>query len=406
MKRFILAVALLCALPRPAGAVDPFVVRPQLFALANGLRVYVQPVHAKRDVLISGTIEVSPGFDPPGKTGTGSVASALLASGAAPEDRARMAFGTSFSFAGAAGEFDRALAVLARSEQLTTFARAAFSDALARERAAVADRRTDADAVARIAFERALYVRGDPAVRIETDESLAAIRRSDVEAYARRYFRPDRTSLVVAGDVDPAVVYAAVERRFGSWRNTGPRPEIRLPALPPVRRAVIVLPVRAGPARAQLGRPAVGRSDPDFTAFNLLSAVLAGRGVHSELLVTRERGILSIRVDAPPGGIAAGMRRAKAALHRLSTEPVPAAEWAEARAALLAGARSSSDQLAKIAALCERIADNRLPLDYYATIDARYGSVTPADGLRVARRYLRSDDDVEVYLTPPAKSPP
>jgi zinc protease len=404
MKRLVIALILLGALCRPVRGDDAFVIHPQLFTLANGLRLYVQRVHATSDVLIGGTIEVSPAFDPPGKTGTGSIASALLASAAAPEDRARMAFGTSFSFAGTAGDFDRALAVLARGEQLTRFAPAAFTDAVVRERAAVDARASDADAVASIAFERALHAPDDPTLRLDTGASLNAIRRSDVEAYARRYFRPDRTTLVIVGDVDPATVHAAVERRFGGWRNDGPRPEIRLPPLPPVRRAVIAIPVAGETVKAHLGRPAIGRRDPDFAALNLLSAVLTGRGTQSELLVTGERGIFAVRLSASSHDIAGEVRRAKAAIRRLSTETVPVAEWERARGALLDGARTSADQLAKISALCERIADNRLPLDYYTTIDARYEAATPADGLRVARRYLRSDDDVEVYVGPFGKA--
>jgi len=126
--KFALAILVLTlALGGGVRADETFQVQPQAFTLANGLRLYVQPVHAHHDLLVSGTIEVSPAFDPPGKTGTGNLASALLASGAASEDRAKMAFGTSFSSAGDAGDLERVLAVLARAERSLAFSSRDFT---------------------------------------------------------------------------------------------------------------------------------------------------------------------------------------------------------------------------------------------------------------------------------------
>jgi zinc protease len=400
MKRGFLVLMMALVLGSSARADEAYRIHPQLFTLANGLRLYVQPAHANHDLLIGGTIEVSPAFDPPGQTGTGIIASALLASGVAPEDRARMAFGASFSSAGDAGDLERVIAVLARAERSIAFSQRDFTAVVARERASIADHRSDADAEISTAFERALHAPDDPTLRLESNASLAVVTLRDVVAYAKRYFRPDRTTLVVVGDVAPGAVRDAVVRRFGSWQNRGPRPEIRLPALPPAHRNVVTIPVQRADVSVRLGRPAIGRTDPDFFAYNLLGAVLTGRGFASELLVTRERGIFTLRVSGPSGSISHAVSGAKAAARRLTVEPVSAAEWERARAQLLAGARVTAEQTAKIAALCERIADNRLPLDYYETIGARYGAVTPADGLRVARRYLIPDDYVEVYAGP------
>jgi zinc protease len=245
-----------------------------------------------------------------------------------------------------------------------------------------------------------VYAPSDPTLRRESAASLDAIALADVSAYAKHYFRPDRTTLVVVGDVSPDAVRSAVERGFGSWQNRGPRPEIRLPALLPAHRAVVVIPVQRVAVSVRLGRPAIGRTNRDFFAFNLLSAALAGRGFTSELLVTRERGIFTVRVTGASASISQTVAAAKAAVRQLTAAPISAAEWERARDGLLAGASVAPEQTAKISALCERIADNGLPVDYYETIGARYGAVTPADGLRVARRYLRPDDYVEVYAGP------
>jgi len=144
----------------------------------------------------------------------------------------------------------------------------------------------------------------------------------------------------------------------------------------------------------------LGATDPDFFAYNLLSAVWPDAVSRASCWSRAERGIFSLRVSGASGSISQTVAAAKAAVRRLTSEPISADEWERARGQLLEGASVTPEQTAKVAALCERIADNRLPVDYYQTIGARYGAVTPADGLRVARRYLQPDAYVEVYAGP------
>jgi len=54
----------------------------------------------------------------------------------------------------------------------------------------------------------------------------------------RSILRPDLTTLVVVGDVDPAAVQAAVTARFGDWAAVGPRPDPHLPPIPLPRARV------------------------------------------------------------------------------------------------------------------------------------------------------------------------
>lgn len=48
-----------------------------------------------------------------------------------------------------------------------------------------------------------------------------------------RYYRPENTTILVCGDVAPQAARAMVERRWGSWRRGGRRPEV--PQEPPQR---------------------------------------------------------------------------------------------------------------------------------------------------------------------------
>uniref|UniRef100_UPI00157527C9 M16 family metallopeptidase n=1 Tax=Sphingomonas bacterium TaxID=1895847 RepID=UPI00157527C9 len=45
-----------------------------------------------------------------------------------------------------------------------------------------------------------------------------------VRAFHDRWYRPERTTVVIAGDLDPAVLGDAVARNFAGWRGVGPAP--------------------------------------------------------------------------------------------------------------------------------------------------------------------------------------
>jgi len=55
----------------------------------------------------------------------------------------------------------------------------------------------------------------------DLDVIKAAPRDLFVDFY-RRYYRPERATLVVVGDVDPAAVEAKIKARFSDWRGQGP----------------------------------------------------------------------------------------------------------------------------------------------------------------------------------------
>gem|GEM_PF-73184 len=56
---------------------------------------------------------------------------------------------------------------------------------------------------------------------IGTDETLAAATGSSVQAFYDRWYRPEKTVIVVAGDADPMVLAGYVEKWFGDWEGTG-----------------------------------------------------------------------------------------------------------------------------------------------------------------------------------------
>ena len=60
---------------------------------------------------------------------------------------------------------------------------------------------------------------------IGTNESLAAARADTVRAFHNRWYRPDRTVVVISGDGDPAEFARLVAKYYGDWQPTGPTPK-------------------------------------------------------------------------------------------------------------------------------------------------------------------------------------
>ncbi|EAQ30648.1 peptidase, M16 family protein [Erythrobacter sp. NAP1] len=56
---------------------------------------------------------------------------------------------------------------------------------------------------------------------IGTVETLEAARGDAVQAFYDRWYRPEKTVIVVAGDADPLVLAGLVEKWFGDWEGTG-----------------------------------------------------------------------------------------------------------------------------------------------------------------------------------------
>ena len=94
---------------------------------------------------------------------------------------------------------------------------------------------------------------------IGTDATLQAANGKAVKAFYDRWYRPENTVIVVAGDADPMLLAGLVEQWFGDWKGTG-KAGVAPDFGDPVAPAGAVNP--AGPA-TPLGELAVG-VEPDL----------------------------------------------------------------------------------------------------------------------------------------------
>lgn len=92
------------------------------------------------------------------------------------------------------------------------------------------------------------------------------------------YYVPNNSALIVAGDVDPAAIFAAAERTFGSWpRGADPFTRAPIPPVPPLRRTEAVIveePVNAVTVQIQWHGPGASQDEAATFAADVFSDVL------------------------------------------------------------------------------------------------------------------------------------
>jgi zinc protease len=408
-------------------AVDPVVT-----TLPNGMRLLVQRVATNPTVFIDGLVRTSPSFDPRGKEGLGEVTSALLDYGSAKydydaqrklaDDRAAdLSFGTGFSAHGRASDFSTLLDALADDVRHPLLPADKFALVKSQLAAFTGRRALQAGYEAQRLFDAAMYPAGDPALRVPTERSIAGVTLDDVKAYHDQYFRPDLTTLVVVGDVDPVAVRAAVTRAFGDWSATGPKPESHLPPIPLPAPTTRVVTTATQDVTVQLGAPALARSSPDYDPLTLANAIYGANGslesrlfrevrekrglvygAASSLEANRDRGTFTVSFSAVPSKIDAAEALVRSELKRMQTEDVSAEELARAKTRVVATALNAEQATSAIAGDLLRIGLDDLAPSYYATLADRYASITAADVRRAAQTYFHPDNLVGVRIGPPS----
>jgi len=93
-----------------------------------------------------------------------------------------------------------------------------------------------------------------------------------------KYYVPNNSALIVAGDVNPAAVFAMAERELGQWaRGADPFTTDSVPAVPPLQKSegvVVEAPVGAVTVQIQWQGPSVGQDPKSTYAADVFSDVM------------------------------------------------------------------------------------------------------------------------------------
>jgi zinc protease len=383
-------------------------VHPQVFELANGVRLRVQPETISRSVGVFGSVHQRPELMvPAGKEGLSAILEDLFSYGTKRLDRlglqaayddigAQARAGREFGIEVLDDDFERGVALLAENELTPAFPEDAFKIVRKQVREAVASRLTSPGYLQQRALLAALFPTGDPLLREALPETVDAVTLQDVREYYRTAFRPDLTTIVVIGNITPERARAAIEKSFGAWTAEGPKPPNELPPAPANPATAIAVPDKSRVQDSVTLAETIDlvRSDADYYPLQLANSVLGGSfyssrlsrdirmsaglvySIDSAVQAGKTRSIYTISFASDPQNVSRVHAMVERELENMRSVPVHADELQRAKALLLHRIPLSESSVAVIA---------------HGLIDRSILGLPLDEPMQAARHYLQTD---------------
>lgn len=421
--------------PRPQGEPRIDIPDPQRMRLPNGLTVmYVRQAELPVVSAVLVTRGAGSAEEPAELTGLASFTAGMLDEGAAGMDALALAdaldllgasLGT-FAATDAAQtnlyvlkqNFPRALQLMADVVIRPDFPEREISRVRDERLTALARARDEATTIANNAFASLVYGGQHPYGRFSSAESTRGLDRARVQAFHASRYRPENSTLILVGDVDPATMQPQIAQAFGGWTAQGAgMPIAAPPAAPSIGRTTVYLIDKPGAAQSEIriGHPGVSRSNPDYFALQVMNTMLGGTftsrlntnlrethgwayGARSSFQMLRGEGPFTaasgVQTNATDSALVEFFRE----LDRLRTEPVSAAELQKIKN--FVGLRLP-DQLETTQDMAGQLANLEtygLDASFYDDFVQRVMAVTAEDVRRVANQYVRPGNSVVVIV--------
>ncbi|MBT9492652.1 MAG: insulinase family protein [Paucibacter sp.] len=422
------------ALPPPPAPPQPLLL-PEFAqaALANGMQLVV--IERRGLPLVTAMLSVQAGslLDPPGKSGLAELSFGVLGKGArrgnAKADASALAYATNrlgseldistgpqasrLTMTVLTQHLDGSLGLLADVLRAPTLPELEIISSRLQMQQAVKLEAADPAALApKLAWR--LHWGDAPPGRLSTEQSLARIRREDVQAFCRQQLRPDQTTLILAGDLDLAQGKLLAERYFGGWRRPNAatkqtRPETLLGPQGLGARSLLVDLPGSGQSAVLLLAPYPARLPGSAGRAELRSGALAtailGSGYSSRInqQVRIKRGLsygaYSSAESLPGGGLlllSSQTKHVNAAevadllrgeLLRLSTEPVPADELLARRTGLIGDFARQTETTLSLASLAAEQIEHGGALTELANFENEMKAVSAEQVQAFAQRF-------------------
>lgn len=120
---------------------------------------------------------------------------------------------------------------------------------------------------------------------INSEQSIAALRRDDLAAWTKTWLVPNNAMLVVTGDFDPKAVKSELARSFAAWKkaNVPPTPTYKEPAVSGVRIRLVDKPGQTQ-THIRVGQLGIRHDDPRYFDTLVWNYSLGGGAFSSRLM--------------------------------------------------------------------------------------------------------------------------
>lgn len=392
--------------------------------LPNGLKIYLLENHELP--LVRGTALIRTGnlFDPADKVGLASITGDAIRAGgttsqtgdqideqleniaASVESSIDESFGR-VAFSTLKERTDEVLAVFHDLLTQPAFREDKIELAKSQIRGGISRRNDDAPGISQREFADLLYGPQTPYGWQIEYATIDNIKRSDVEAFYKRYYFPANVILAIQGDFDASQMKAKIQTLFGSWNATQPPvpafPKVGNNAKPGVYLATKTDVTQTNFAFGQMGGVL---NDKDYPALEVMADILGGgfqsrlfQKVRTQLGLAYEissswgagydhPGLFEISGSTKSSSTVDALKAAQNEVQRIRTAEVSAEELESAKQTVLNGFVFNFDTPAKT---LNRLLTYRYygyPDDFIFQYQKAVAAVTRADVLRVAKQYL------------------
>jgi zinc protease len=411
--------------PPPLGPPPELVLPAQKhFALANGLKVRLVERHRLPIVALHLVVDAGGMHDPAALPGVASFTGAMLTEGGTRtrsatqiSDEVGFLGGTITSGAGQdsasvsgsslSRHLPKLLEIFADLTMNPVFPERDFRRVQDQRKVTLLQQRDQPQTVATKAFTGVFWGTGSPYAHyvLGTEESVARTGPKDLARHHARFWRPENAELVVVGDVTEETLRPILDRTLGSWKKGTASPRLKGTEVAAPHRTLLLEKAGAPQSALLLGMPGLERASAEYVPATVLFQILGG-GTSSRLFrnlreekgytyglgagadARRLAGVSVVRGNVKAEVTGPALKEILKELERMRKEPVPEAELADAKAALV---RSLPADFATLGGVAGRVAElvmYGLPDDYWNGYAEAVEKVTADDVRRVAERVL------------------
>ncbi len=397
--------------------------------LPNGIIFLGRENFSSPSVVISGYLWVGALQEKPNQAGLAAMTAASLMRGTQERSfeqiyesiesiGARLSFSagkhsTSFSGKALAEDLGTLLDLLLQVLRQPAFPKRQVDRLRAEMLTSLAIRDQETAARADLAFNGLIYP-GHP-YSVPTDgykETVTGLTVADLRAFHRAHYRPGGMVICVVGGVKGEEAAESVARRFADWKANGRAVQLELPGIGKLKglhRDHISLEGKSQ-TDVVMGVPGPPRSDPDYLAAALANNILGRFGMYGRIgdVVREEAGLAYYAYSSLVGGhgpgpwqIVAGVNpvnldRAieliRKEMRKMSTRSPSQTELEDNQANFIGRLPLQLESNEGVAGAIVNAERHALGLDYYQRYPGLVRSFTAKDILRVAKRFLDSDN--------------
>ncbi len=414
----------------PKGGPDPKLTLPsiQKHKLSNGLNVWT--VRQTELPIVSMNLVVNAGgmADPANRSGLAYLTSALLDDGTKTRSAeeisnalqsigANLGTGSGWDSASVSMQtltrnFDRALDIYSDVVMNASYPENEIETRRRRDLVGFIQRRDNPNAIANIAYSKLIYGNEHPYGRSlqGTEESIKAITKADIDRFYSTYYRPNNSTLIVVGDMEPKTLVTKLEAAFKEWKPADV-PDLTVPGAAAFEKAGIYLIDKPGAAQSvvSIGHVGVARDNPDYFPLMVMNSILGGQFSARVNMNLREdkgytygaRTSMNFRKGAGPFIASADVQTAvtKESVMEFMKElngirgsiPVSQAELDYSKQSLIRRYPGQFETNGQIAGQLASLVTYGLPDNYFNNYIANVQAVSLADINRVANKYLQPD---------------